>query len=52
MPADRYPTLVDLAAELVTDAIGEQQFTFGLELILAGLHAQLDPEPKERHAGP
>ena len=47
MPADRYPTLVDLAAELVTDAIGEQQFTFGLELILAGLHAQLNPQRRD-----
>ena len=47
MSADRYPTLVDLAPELVRDAIGEPQFTFGLELILAGLHAQLSPETKE-----
>lgn len=43
MSADRYPTLVDLATELVTDAIGEQQFTFGLELILTGLRARLNP---------
>lgn len=42
MSADRYPTLVDLATELVTDAIGEPQFTFGLELILTGLRARLD----------
>lgn len=41
MSTDRYPTLVDLASELVTDAIGEQQFTFGLELILTGLRARL-----------
>ena len=47
MSADRYPTLVDLAAELVSDAIGEKQFRFGLELILAGLHAQLSPERKD-----
>lgn len=42
MSADRYPTLIDLATELVTDAIGEQQFTFGLELILTGLRARLN----------
>lgn len=42
MPADRYPTLIDLATELVTDAIGEAQFTFGLELILTGLHERLN----------
>ncbi|MGH3372390.1 MAG: TetR/AcrR family transcriptional regulator [Nocardioidaceae bacterium] len=42
MPADRYPTLVDLAAELVTDAVGEQQFLFGLDVILDGLRARLN----------
>jgi len=44
MSAERYPTLVDLAPELVTDAIGEQQFRFGLELLLAGLQARLSTE--------
>lgn len=42
MPADRYPTLVDLATELVTDAVGEQQFAFGLDVMLAGLRRHLD----------
>ena len=44
MSADRYPTLVDLATELVTDAVGEEQFKFGLELILTGLRARLDQQ--------
>jgi AcrR family transcriptional regulator len=37
MSAQRYPTLVDLAPELVEHTVGEQQFRFGLETILAGL---------------
>jgi AcrR family transcriptional regulator len=37
MPAGSYPTLVELAQELVMRAWGEQQFTFGLDLILDGL---------------
>lgn len=41
MPADRYATIVDLAGELVSEATGEPQFTSGLDLILAGLQAQL-----------
>ncbi len=41
MPAGDYPTLVDLAPELVTDAVGEQQFGFGLEVIIAGLRDRL-----------
>lgn len=45
MSADRYPTLVDLAAELVTDAVGEQQFAFGLEVMLEGLRRHLAPPP-------
>lgn len=41
MPAHRYPTLVDLATELVEDTVGEQQFVHGLDVILTGLRAQL-----------
>src|SRR5947207_2558610 len=37
MSATQYPTLVDLAPELVQQAWGERQFTFGLDLILEGL---------------
>jgi AcrR family transcriptional regulator len=42
-PTD-YPTLVDLARELVDEAAGEEQFLFGLEVILAGLTALRPPE--------
>lgn len=41
MPADRYPTIVDLAPELVADAVGEDQFVSGLDLILDGLRNRL-----------
>jgi AcrR family transcriptional regulator len=41
MPAERYPTLVDLAPELVEGTVGEQQFRYGLDAILAGLQDQL-----------
>jgi AcrR family transcriptional regulator len=41
MPADRYPTLVDLASELVEDTVGEQQFRYGLDVVLAGLQRHL-----------
>jgi len=44
MPAERYPTLRDLAGELVTDTVGEQQFAFGLDAILTGLRARLDAD--------
>lgn len=40
MSADRYPTLVDLAPELVQQAWGERQFAYGLDVILRGLRAQ------------
>ncbi|MDQ4084801.1 MAG: TetR/AcrR family transcriptional regulator C-terminal domain-containing protein [Actinomycetota bacterium] len=39
MSGAHYPTLVDLAPELVDEAAGEQQFLFGLEVILDGLAA-------------
>ena len=41
MPHGRYPTIVDLAGELVADAVGEEQFASGLELILGGLQQRL-----------
>jgi AcrR family transcriptional regulator len=41
MSARQYPTLVDLAPELVQEAWGEAQFSFGLELILDGLRHKL-----------
>jgi len=41
MPAERYPTLVDLAPEMVEGTVGEQQFRYGLDAILAGLQDQL-----------
>ena len=41
MSPERYPTIVELAAELVTDTVGEEQFASGLELILAGLRQRL-----------
>lgn len=48
MPADRYPTVVDLAPELVLQAWGEQQFAFGLELILDGLRRRRAAERRAR----
>ena len=39
LPADRYPTLVALAADL-TDADAEARFRFGLDVLVAGLLAQ------------
>lgn len=42
MSPERYPTIVDLAGELVADAVGEEQFTSGLDLILDGLRQRLD----------
>ena len=44
MSSADYPTLVDLAPELVDEAAGEQQFLFGLEVILDGLAALRPPE--------
>jgi AcrR family transcriptional regulator len=41
MPAEHYPTLVDLAPELVEGTAGEQQFVYGQEVILAGLKGRL-----------
>lgn len=41
MSAERYPTIVDLAGELVADAVGEDQFASGLDLILDGLRQRL-----------
>jgi AcrR family transcriptional regulator len=41
MPADHYPTLVDLAPELVEGTVGEQQFRYGLDVVLAGLQERL-----------
>jgi AcrR family transcriptional regulator len=53
MRADRYPTLVELADELVTDTVGEQQFAFGLEVILTGLRTRLDtPHASGPRGGP
>lgn len=43
LSAERYPTIVDLAGELVADAVGEEQFASGLNLILDGLWQRLDP---------
>ena len=43
MPPERYPTIVDLAGELVADAVGEEQFAAGLDLILDGLRQRLAP---------
>src|SRR6266542_3763863 len=37
LPADRYPTLVDLAEPLATATHDEQQYGFGLDVLLAGL---------------
>ena len=42
MSVDRYPTIVDLAGELVGDAVGEEQFASGLDLILVGLRQRLE----------
>lgn len=42
MSPERYPTIVDLAHELVADAVGEEQFASGLDLILDGLRQRLD----------
>jgi AcrR family transcriptional regulator len=39
LPADQYPTLVALAADL-TDTDAEARFRFGLEILFAGLLAQ------------
>ena len=39
LPADQYPTLVALAADL-TDTDAEARFRFGLEVLVAGLLAQ------------
>jgi AcrR family transcriptional regulator len=47
MSSTGYPTLVDLAPELVNQAAGEQQFLFGLETILAGLRQSLDSDAGE-----
>jgi AcrR family transcriptional regulator len=41
MSARLYPTLIDLAPELVQQAWGDTQFTFGLELILDALQRKL-----------
>jgi AcrR family transcriptional regulator len=43
LPADRYPTLVALADELV-DADMDRQFSFGLSALLSGLEAALEPK--------
>src|SRR6266508_1670478 len=37
LPADRYPTLVDLAEPLAAATHDEHQYSFGLDLLLAGL---------------
>jgi TetR/AcrR family transcriptional regulator, tetracycline repressor protein len=37
LPADRYPTLVDLAEPLATATHDEHQYAFGLDLLLAAL---------------
>ena len=42
MSPDRYPTIVDLAGELVAEAVGEEQFASGLDLILGGLRQRLE----------
>ena len=39
LPAEQYPTLVALAADL-TDADVEARFRFGLDVLVAGLLAQ------------
>ena len=41
LPADQYPTLVDLTPELVEGTVGEQQFVYGVDVILAGLQERL-----------
>lgn len=47
MPAEHYPTLVDLAPELVEATVGEQQFMYGLDVILAGLRQRLQDQPPD-----
>jgi AcrR family transcriptional regulator len=43
MSPERYPTIVDLAGELVAHTMGEEQFASGLDLILDGLRQRHDP---------
>jgi TetR/AcrR family tetracycline transcriptional repressor len=42
LPPDRYPTLTALAAPLARASYDEQQYTYGLEMILSALRAS-DP---------
>lgn len=44
LPADRYPTLVDLAGPLAAASHDEHQYAFGLDLVLAALRSSA-PEP-------
>src|SRR4051794_2091546 len=39
LPADRYPTLAALATPLATASYDEQQYAYGLDLILSGIPA-------------
>jgi AcrR family transcriptional regulator len=42
LPADRYPTLAALAAPLARASYDEDQYAYGLEMVLAGLRATHD----------
>jgi AcrR family transcriptional regulator len=50
LPADRFPTIVSLA-EAMTSGDGDERYYFGLNVILAGLAAQLPPTPPEAREG-
>ncbi len=52
MPAEQYPTLVDLAPELVEGTAGEQQFRYGLDVVLAGLQKRLHSTNAEQSRRP
>jgi hypothetical protein len=40
LPPDEYPLLASMADEAVAAAAGDEQFDFGLELILDGVEAR------------
>jgi AcrR family transcriptional regulator len=49
---DQYPTLTDATAEQAETLGGEEQFEFGLGVILDGLEARLKSQSARRHGGP
>jgi hypothetical protein len=43
LPPERYPNLVSLAGPLTAGAEGDERFEFGLEVLVRGLAAMVEP---------